>query len=74
MTLAELAHGSRSLITHVHTTGEHIHRLLQLGVIPGAQAEILRAAPFGDPMQVRVEGTLLSIRKCDAQNIQVEPV
>lgn len=74
MTLAELGHGVASLITGVDTQGEQQHRLFQLGVIPGAQAQVLRTAPFGDPMQVRVEGTLLSIRKRDAQQIIVEHV
>ena len=46
-------------------------RLLSLGVIPGAEVVVLRAAPLGDPIQVRVDGTLLSIRLCDAQHIQV---
>lgn len=74
MTLAELAHGCQSLIVGIDSDDENQNRLFQLGVIPGAQAQVLRAAPFGDPMQVRVEGTLLSIRKRDALQIQVEQV
>jgi len=72
MTLADLELGSSSLILGFNSEGENVARLSQLGVIPGAQAQILRAAPFGDPVQVRVEGTLLSIRKSDARFIQVE--
>lgn len=47
-------------------------RLYALGVIPGAAIEILRLAPLGDPMQVKVGGSFLSIRKCDAEIIKVE--
>ncbi|VUD67578.1 Fe(2+) transport protein A [Thalassocella blandensis] len=53
---------------------ESLSRLLSMGVVPGALALVLRRAPLGDPLQVRVEGTLLSIRKQDAHQIQVEPV
>lgn len=72
MTLADIKHGQPSLITQINAEGAGHNRLFQLGVIPGACAQVLRAAPFGDPMQVRVEGTLLSIRRRDAENIQVE--
>ena len=74
MTLADLKHGSLSLIAAIQSEGEAFRRLSQLGVIPGAEARILRAAPFGDPMQVRIDNTVLSIRKRDAAQIQVEPV
>lgn len=74
MTLADLLHDTSSLITGFVPSGENLNRLLSMGVIPGAQARVLRTAPLGDPMQVNIEGTLLSIRKCDAQQIQVEIV
>ena len=47
-------------------------RLYALGVIPGASIQILRVAPLGDPMQIKVGGTLLSMRKIDAQIINVQ--
>lgn len=74
MTLADLIHGKSSLITGFIPSGENLSRLLNMGVIPGAQARVLRTAPLGDPMQVSIEGTLLSIRKADALQIQVELV
>ena len=50
-----------------------LHRLFSLGLITGATAEILRVAPLGDPLQVKVEGTLISIRRQEARQIRVEP-
>tara|TARA_B100001142_G_scaffold311084_1_gene345181 strand:- start:1093 stop:1281 length:189 start_codon:yes stop_codon:yes gene_type:complete len=47
-------------------------RLYSLGVIPGSTLEILRFAPLGDPMQVKVGGSSISIRKAEANIIQVE--
>ena len=47
-------------------------RLYALGIIPGSALEILRFAPLGDPIQVKVRGTLISIRKADAEIIKVE--
>ena len=47
-------------------------RLYALGVIPGASIQILRVAPLGDPMQIKVGATLLSIRATDARIIKVQ--
>lgn len=47
-------------------------RLYALGVIPGAVVKILRLAPLGDPMQVKVGGSFISIRKTEAAIIQVD--
>ena len=45
---------------------------LALGVIPGSALEVLRFAPLGDPMQVKVSGSYISIRKAEAEIILVE--
>lgn len=74
MTLAELKKNTLSRISGFTEEGETLRRLHRMGVIPGAEATLLRTAPLGDPMQVRVGGTLLSIRKRDALQIQVESV
>jgi len=47
-------------------------RLYALGVYPGVVIEVLRFAPTGDPIQTRIGGTLLSIRKSEAELIQVD--
>lgn len=72
--MADLDQNKPGRITGFSQNGETLSRLQSMGVIPGAEAQLLRTAPLGDPMQVRIEGTLLSIRKRDAQQIQVELV
>lgn len=72
MTLADLKQNQLSRITGFSQIGETLSRLHTLGVIPGATAKILRSAPLGDPLQVRVDNTLLSIRASDAKQIHVE--
>jgi ferrous iron transport protein A len=72
MTLADFPHGKACIITEVGEACGNKSRLYKLGVLPGSEVEILRSAPLGDPLQVRVDGTLLSIRKRDAKYINVE--
>ena len=65
--------GDRCLVLEVAQEPVELKsRLYALGVIPGAAIEILRFAPLGDPMQVKVGGSFLSIRRCDAVIIKVE--
>ena len=47
-------------------------RLYALGIIPGSSLEILRFAPLGDPMQVKIGGSFVSIRRTEANIITVE--
>lgn len=48
------------------------HQLLALGLTPGAQVAVVRFAPLGDPMEIRVRGSALFLRKADANAIRVE--
>ena len=48
-------------------------RLFALGVIPGSEVTVLRLAPLGDPMQLRVGASFISIRRSEAAVISVEP-
>ena len=49
-------------------------RLLELGVTQGAECTVVRYAPLGDPMQVRVRGYSLSLRREEADGVLVQPV
>ncbi len=48
-----------------------LSRLYALGVFPGAKVDVLRRAPLGDPLQVKVGQTLISLRKQEASSIAV---
>jgi ferrous iron transport protein A len=75
MTLAELsAQMSCRVIEAAITNGEMQSRLYALGLYPGVKIDVLRFAPAGDPMQIRVGSTLLSIRKTEAMLISVESI
>ena len=49
-------------------------RLMTMGLIPGTKVQILRSAPLGDPIAIRVRSYNLAIRKADAEKIAVEQV
>jgi Fe2+ transport system protein FeoA len=46
---------------------------MELGIIPGTRVEVLRVAPFGDPLELRARGCNLSIRLAEAQQVEVVP-
>lgn len=64
----------RGIVTGFNEEGPVMQRLMQLGVLEGSEVEIIRYAPGGDPIEIRVMGYCLSLRKKEAQMIQVERV
>ncbi|MBQ7892033.1 MAG: ferrous iron transport protein A [Erysipelotrichaceae bacterium] len=71
MTLDELAIGQEATIVTVG--GEKIlrRRLLDMGLTPRTKVMIRKVAPLGDPIELRLRGYLLTIRKEDAKQIEV---
>ncbi|MEQ9309145.1 MAG: FeoA domain-containing protein [Balneolaceae bacterium] len=55
-------------------TGADTTRLLEMGITPGVQIEIVRRAPLGFPMEIKVRGYLLSLREAEAKGIIVEDI
>jgi Fe2+ transport system protein FeoA len=47
-------------------------RLMELGLVPGTRVTLLRVAPFGDPLELRVRNYALSIRRSEALTIEVD--
>ena len=70
--LRELKPGEKGKITKTTGTGSIHHRLLDMGIVKGAEVEMERTAPLGDPVEVKVKGYHLSLRKDEAANIYVE--
>lgn len=71
-TLANLAPGQRGTVSGFARDDAFTQRLMQLGVIEGADIEVLRCAPTGDPIEVRVMGYALSLRRVEAALIHVD--
>jgi ferrous iron transport protein A len=70
--LKELEPMEKGRIVKVGGEGEIRRRLLDMGVVNGAMVEVLRIAPLGDPVQIKIKGYDLALRKTEAANIQVE--
>lgn len=71
--LDRLAPGERGIITSVDCPPVVARRLMELGLIPGTEVEVIRRAPLGDPMEITVRGMHLSLRKSEARHIDVSP-
>ena len=74
MTLRELEIGATGVITDVGGEGSLRQHFLDMGVIPGARVTLMKYAPMGDPMELRIHGYELTLRLADAQKIAIEPV
>lgn len=72
-TLADLKPGESGVIAALDGDAEMVQRLLEMGLTPGTTLELIRFAPLGDPLEVRVRGYELSIRKENARRIRLEP-
>jgi len=72
--LSEASSGDRCVVLEIASEPAELrNRLYSLGIIPGSAVEVLRFAPLGDPMQLKVSGSFISIRRREAAIIQVEP-
>ena len=70
--LKDLKPGQKCRIARVHGRGEIKRRIIEMGVTPGSVVELERIAPLGDPIDVKVKGYHLSLRKDEAEGIDVE--
>ncbi len=71
VTLRDLRPGERGRVTGY--VSDHLPpRIFEMGLLPGTEVEVVRLAPLGDPIDLKVRGFHLSIRKHEAELIQVE--
>ena len=63
--------GQRGTINQLLGDGEITQRLLEMGLTPGTAIEIVRFAPLGDPIDIKIRGYHLSVRRQEAEVIQV---
>ena len=73
MTLRDLSIGQKAIITDVEGQGALRQHLLDMGVIPQAEVSIVKFAPMGDPVEVRIHGYSLTLRLAEAEHIKVVP-
>ena len=74
MTLKELKIGKSAVVTAVGGEGQLRQHFLDMGVIPGAEVTVVKYAPMGDPIELRIHGYALTMRLADAQKIQVKEI
>jgi ferrous iron transport protein A len=73
MTVADLEVGDSGLVTIVGGPGEMWVRLMEMGFIAGVEVHVIKRAPLGDPLELRLRGYHVSLRKAEAANIGVDP-
>jgi ferrous iron transport protein A len=72
MNLDELESGSLCKIVKIHANDALKYKLLDMGFVAGAQVSVVREAPLYDPMELKIHNYLLSLRKSEAQLVEVE--
>ncbi len=72
VTLNKLVKGKYGIIIRMNASGEIKRRLLDMGLVKGTRVRVERIAPLGDPIEIKVKGYMLSLRKEEAKSIEVE--
>ncbi len=70
--LSELAVGTSAVVREFPKQGSAFLRLREMGLMPGTALTLVRLAPLGDPLEIKVRGYNLTLRKTEAEHILVE--
>ena len=68
--LSEIKQGQKAIIKNF-LQEEIFLKVLEMGLLPQSQVELISKAPLGDPINIRVQETMLSLRKAEAQEIEI---
>ena len=71
-TLKDVKIGERAVIERLHGEGAIKRRIMDMGLTRGTEVYVRKVAPLGDPMELTVRGYELSVRKGDAEKIEVQ--
>jgi len=71
-TLREIKVGSTAKVVKLHGEGPVKRRIMDMGITKGVEIYVRKVAPLGDPLELMVRGYELSLRKADAEMIEVE--
>lgn len=74
MNLSEVPVGHRARVISVTGQDRISTRLKEMGVVPGAEVTVVKSAPFGDPVQLRLMGYSLAVRLSEARAVAVEEI
>jgi ferrous iron transport protein A len=72
--LDQLPQGQRASIEAVHGDDGIVQRLLEMGLLPGEEIEVIGFAPLGDPLEIRIRDYRLSLRRSEAARVIVQTV
>ena len=72
MTLKDLKVGESAVVRNVGGEGALRQHFLDMGIIPGAEVRLVKMAPMGDPMEVKIHGYALTLRLSEALKIDVD--
>ena len=70
--LREVPVGSKAKVVKIHGEGAVKRRIMDMGITKGVEIFVRKVAPLGDPIEITVRGYELSLRKADAESIEVE--
>ena len=73
-TLKDVKVGKTAKVLKVHGEGAVRRRIMDMGITKGVEIYVRKVAPFGDPIEVNLRGYELSLRKADAEMIEVEDI
>ena len=71
MRLPEVEIGSTASVLAVHGKSAVTKRLMEMGVVPGVSIRVVKWAPFGDPIEIRLRGYSLAVRRNEAEAVEV---
>lgn len=71
--LTSLPLGGRAIVVEINLPPESRPRLMEMGLLVGTPVELVRFAPLGDPVDIKVRGYHLTLRKHEAEQILVQP-
>lgn len=72
--LCDIRPGCRARIRCLRSQGKMRHRLFALGLLPDVQVDVVKTAPLGDPIELRLQDSSVTLSKSEAAGIEVEPV
>lgn len=71
-TLRDVEVGGKAVVVKLHGEGAVKRRIMDMGLTKGTAVSVIKVAPLGDPVQIYVRGYELSVRKADAEMVEVE--